>query len=126
MALVAEDGAVKVEQDINTLVTFTVENGRAFRKNRIIRLCSTIANDLYREFSNNYIGIVNNNEQGRAMFKSAIVSYLLALQGEQAIQGFDADDITVGQGDDIDSIVVNLALTVVDSVEKIYLNVTIS
>ena len=126
VALAAEDGAVKVEQDINTLVTFTVEKGRAFRKNRIIRLCSTIANDLYREFSNNYIGIVNNNEQGRAMFKSAIVSYLLALQGEQAIQGFDADDITVEQGGDIDSILVALALTVVDSVEKIYLNGTIS
>lgn len=126
VALLAEDGVVKVYQDINSLVTFTVEKGRAFRKNRIIRLCSTIANDLYREFSNNYIGIVNNNEQGRAMFKSAIVSYLLALQGEQAIQGFDADDITVEQGGDIDSILVALALTVVDSVEKIYLNVTIS
>lgn len=126
IALVAEDGVVKVEQDINALVTFTVENGRAFRKNRIIRLCSTIANDLYREFSDNYIGIVNNNAQGRTMFKSAIVNYLLTLQGEQAIQNFDAEDITVEQGNDIDSIVVTLALQVVDSVEKIYINVTVS
>lgn len=126
IALVAEDGVVKVEQDINTLVTYTVENGRAFRKNRIIRLCSTIANDLYREFSDNYIGIVNNNDQGRTMFKSAIVNYLLTLQGEQAIQNFDADDITVVQGNDIDAVLVTLALTVVDSIEKIYINVTIS
>ena len=126
VALLAEDGVVKVEQDINSLVTFTVENGRAFHKNRIIRLCSTIANDLYREFSDNYIGIVNNNDQGRTMFKSAVVNYLLTLQGEQAIQNFDADDITVVQGNDIDAVLVTLALTVVDSIEKIYINVTIS
>ena len=126
VALLAEDGVVKVEQDINSLVTFTVENGRAFHKNRIIRLCSTIANDLYREFSDNYIGIVNNNDQGRTMFKSAVVNYLLTLQGEQAIQNFDAEDITVTQGNDIDSVVVNLALTVVDSIEKIYITVTVS
>lgn len=126
VALLAEDGVVKVEQDINSLVTFTVENGRAFHKNRIIRLCSTIANDLYREFSDNYIGIVNNNDQGRTMFKSAIVNYLLTLQGEQAIQNFDAEDITVTQGNDIDSVVVNLAIQVVDSIEKVYIVVTVS
>lgn len=126
VCLMAEDGMVKLVQDINSLVTFTPEVGSVFHKNRVIRLCSTIANDLYQQFSDNYIGVINNNEEGRNMFKAAIISYLLTLQGEQAIQNFDAEDITVEQGEEIDSVVVTLALTVVDSVEKVYMVVTVS
>lgn len=126
VCLMAEDGMVKMVQDINSLVTFTPEVGSVFHKNRVIRLCSTIANDLYQQFSDNYIGVINNNEEGRNMFKAAIISYLLTLQGEQAIQNFDAEDITVEQGEEIDSVVVTLALQVVDSVEKVYMVVTVS
>lgn len=126
VCLMAEDGMVKLVQDINSLVTFTPEVGSVFHKNRVIRLCSTIANDLYQQFSDNYIGVINNNEEGRNMFKAAIISYLLTLQGEQAIQNFDAEDITVEQGEEIDSVVVTLALQVVDSVEKVYMVVTVS
>ena len=124
--LTADNGRVYVEQDINSLVTFTPEVGSVFHKNRVVRLCSTIANDLYQQFSENYIGVINNNDEGRNMFKAAIISYLLTLQGEQAIQNFEAEDITVEQGEEIDSVVVTLALQVVDSVEKIYMTVTIS
>lgn len=126
VSYMAEDGMVRMVQDINSLVTFTPEVGSVFHKNRVIRLCSTIANDLYQQFSENYIGVINNNDEGRNMFKAAIISYLLTLQGEQAIQNFEAEDITVEQGEEIDSVVVTLSLQVVDSVEKIYMTVTIS
>ena len=46
----------------------------------MIRLLNTVANDIYQQFSDGYIGVVNNNEQGRMMFKSAIVGYLLDIQ----------------------------------------------
>ena len=126
IALVPDNGVVKIEQDINSLVTFTPTNGSAFHKNRVIRLCSQIGNDLYKQFSDFFIGQVNNNEQGRSILQSAVIAYLLSLQQQQAIQGFEAEDITVQQGNDIDSVIINLAVSVVDSIEKVYMQVTVS
>ena len=126
IALVPDNGVVKIEQDINSLVTFTQTNGSVFHKNRIIRLCSQIGNDLYQQFSDFFIGQVNNNEQGRSILQSAVIAYLLSLQQQQAIQNFEAEDITVQQGEDIDSVIINLAVSVVDSIEKVYMQVTVS
>lgn len=92
----------------------------------MVRLCSTIANDIYAQFSENFIGVVNNNAAGQARFKSAIVGYLQQIQANQGIQNFEADDVTVAQGNDIDSIVVTVAIQPVDSVEKIYMTVEVS
>lgn len=122
----AEDGQVKVEQDINSLVTYTTDIGKVFHKNRVMRLCNTIANDVYAQFSANFIGVVNNNAAGRSQFKAAIVGYLLDIQGNQGIQNFAADDVEVLPGEDIDAILVNIAIQVVDSVEKIYLTIEVS
>ena len=97
-----------------------------FRKNRVVRLLFTIANDIYAQFSANYIGVVNNNESGRARFKAAIVGYLQDIQANQGIQNFEADDVTVEPGTAIDAIVVTVAIQVVDSVEKIYMTVEVS
>lgn len=126
LVLFEDNGRVKVEQDINSLVTYTAEIGKVYHKNRVMRLCNTIANDLYKQFSQNYIGVVNNNGQGRMMFKSAIVSYMLGLQAKEAIQNFTAADVTVERGDDIDSVVVNLIVQAVDSIEKIYMTIEVS
>lgn len=126
LALFAEDGKVKVLTDINSLTTYTPEIGKVYRKNRVIRLCNSIANDIYRQFSENYIGIVNNDDAGRGLFRSAIVGYMVQLQAARAIQNFDAEDVEVLPGEDIDAIVVNLAIQAVDSVEKIYMTVTVS
>lgn len=120
-----DNGAVRVEQDINTLVTFTEDIGKPFRKNRVMRLCNTIANDLFREFSANFIGVVNNNDLGRSRFKSVIVGYLLDIQGNQGIQNFDPDDVQVLPGNDIDSVVINISIQPVDSVEKIYMTIEV-
>lgn len=124
--LFADNGVVKVEQDINSLVTYTTDIGEVFHKNRVMRLCNTIANDIYRQFSDSFIGVVNNNEAGRSQFKAAIVGYLLDIQAGGGIQNFSADDVTVEAGEDIDAIVVNIAIQVIDSVEKIYLTIEVS
>lgn len=122
----AQDGRVRIEQDINTLVTYTPETGEAFHKNRVMRLCNTIANDVYKQFADGFIGVVNNNEAGRALFKGAVVGYLLTIQGNQGIRDFTAEDVEVLPGEAIDAIVVNIAVTPVDSVEKIYLTLQIN
>lgn len=124
--LFADNGVVKVEQDINSLVTYTTDISKPYHKNRVIRLLNTIANDIYRQFSDGYIGVVNNNEAGRMQFKSAIVGYLLDIQANEGIQNFDAEDVTVEAGTDIDAIVVDLAIQPVDSVEKIYVTITVN
>lgn len=124
--LFADDGVVKVMQDINSLVSFTEDIGQVYQKNRIIRLVSTIANDVYQQFSANFIGVVNNNEAGRARFKTAIVGYLEDIQANQGIQNFTSDDVEVLPGTAIDAIVVNVAIQAVDSVEKIYMTIEVS
>lgn len=124
--LLADNGLVKIEQDINSLVTFTPDVGQVFCKNRVMRLCNTIANDLYRQFSNNFIGVVNNNEDGRSRFQSAIVGYLLDIQAGGGIRDFVSEDVQVLAGDAIDAIVVNIAITPVDAVEKIYMSIELN
>ena len=127
LTLVPYDGVVKVETDIDSLVTYTSTISKVYRKNRIIRLCNTIANDIYQQFSESFIGVVNNNDAGRALFKSVIVGYLLTIQNNQGIQNFDPEnDIEVLPGNDIDSIVINLSIQAVDAVEKIYMTITVS
>lgn len=124
--LFAEDGVVKVMQDINSLVTYTEDIGKVFHKNRVVRLCNTIANSIFQQFSQNFIGVVNNNAAGRARFKTAIVGLMQDIQNNQGIQNFSPDDIEVLPGQEIDAIVVYVAIQAVDSVEKIYLTVEVS
>lgn len=126
LVLSADFDVVHIEQDINSLTTYTLDNGEVFHKNRTMRVCNAIANDIYQQFSTNYLGVINNNDIGRGLFKQAVVKYLNDLQAQQAIQNFTADDVEVLPGDDIDSIVVNLAIRVVDAIEKIYMTVTVS
>ena len=127
IVLSEEFGKVRVETDINTLTAFTPEIGEVFKKNRTMRCCNSLANDIYREFSRNYLGKVNNNDEGRALFQAAILSYLLAMYSKGALrQRPVGEDVEVLQGDAIDSIAVNLALYLADAVEKIYMTVTVS
>lgn len=126
LVFLADNGAVKIEQDINSLTTFTPDVGKVFCKNRVMRLCNTIANDLYRQFADNFIGTVNNTADGRSRFQSTIVGYLLNIQANGGIRNFVSEDVQVQAGEDIDAIVVNIAITPVDAVEKIYMSIELN
>ena len=126
LVLAADNGRVYIEQDIDSLVTYTTDITEVYRYNRTMRLANTIANDLYQQFSTNYTGIVNNNEQGRSMFQAAIVGYLLDIQNNQGIQDFEASDVEVLPGEAINAIVVNLGIQPVGSVEKIYIAISMN
>lgn len=116
----------RVETDINTLTTYTQDIGKVYHKNRVMRLCNTLANDVYQQFSDNFIGVVTNNEAGRERLKAAIVGYMLQLQAGEGIRDFNPRDVEVLPGEDIDAVVVNLAFYALDAVEKIYMTVTVS
>lgn len=123
--LVSDNSVVKVESDINSLVSVSDDIGSIYKKNRIMRLCNQIANDIYAEFTN-YIGAVNNDEEGRSRFKGAVVGYLLDIEAGGGIQNFDPDDVEVLPGNAIDAILINIAIQAVDSVEKIYMTIEVS
>lgn len=117
---------VQAVYDINTFTTYTPEKSKVFSKNRAIRTQAQIANDVKRIYGDNYIGKVNNNADGRTLFKGELVSYLTILQGNSAIQGFTPADVVVLPGTASDAVVVNVAYTAVDSIEKIYMTIAVS
>lgn len=118
----ADDGTVRVEYDINSLVTYTSEIGEVYRYNRTMRLCNTIANDLYKQFAKSYVGIVDNTKDGRRQYKSAIVKYLGDIQSSGGIQNFDGEaDVVVEKGEAKDAVLVYLAIEAVGSSNKIYI-----
>lgn len=120
------NGRAIVEQDINTLHTFTPDKGKQFRKNRVLRVLDGLANDFKRIFDQYYIGKVDNNADGRNLFKAECVSQVELYQGINAIQNFDSqDDILVAPGEESDSVYIELAIQTVDSIEKIYMKVRV-
>jgi hypothetical protein len=119
-------GRAVVEQDINTFTSFSPDKGRAFSKNRVLRVLDGIAGDLKRIFENYFIGKLPNNEDGRALFWSQCVTYMNELQNLGAIENFNAQsDIVVTPGSDSDSVVLDVAVKPVDSVEKVYMKVKV-
>lgn len=119
-------GRAVVEQDINTFTSFSPDKGKAFSKNRVLRVLDGIAGDLKRIFENYFIGKLPNNEDGRALFWSQCVTYMNDLQNLGAIENFNAQsDIVVTPGSDSDSVVLEVAVKPVDSVEKVYMKVKV-
>lgn len=125
-ALITQFDRIQVLTDINSFVTFAVEKGKAFRKNRVIRTIFGLCNDIYKAFATYYIGAVHNDEEGRKSLKAEILNLLERYQGNRALQNVEADDVTVLKGVDSDAVVIEIYIQPVDSIEKIYINITIS
>lgn len=119
-------GTVKVCSDVDSLTTVTPTKGAEFKKNRVMRVIMQFCNDVYEHFSNYFLGKVDNNEDGRALLRAWIIGYLNEMQGNNGIQNFTAEDVEVLPGASIDSVLVNVVITPVDSIEKVYMLVTVS
>ena len=117
---------VTVVYDINSLTAITEEKGKIYKKNRVIRTIDNIANDISNIFESNYVGKINNTEDGRSLLKGALADYFATLQSMNAIQNFNPDDITISAGNDSDAVVITVAIQIVDSVEKLYITVNLS
>lgn len=121
----ARRGRAVVEQDINSLVTFTIEKNQFFKKNRMMRTLDDIVNDTRYAFSEFFLGKVNNDENGRQAFKANRITYFKDLQARGAIENFEVDDIEILKGEDKDAVVVNVKVQPVDSMEKLYMTVVV-
>lgn len=123
---VANNGRAIVEKDINTFRSFAPKKGREFCKNRVIRVLDGINNDFKRIFDTFYIGKVDNNDDGRNLLRNECNTYMNTLQGINAIQNFDpSTDVTVLPGVDSDGVYAEVDVQPVDSIEKVYMKVTV-
>ena len=121
------DGEIKVEQDINSLHTYTKDEDYNFSKNRVLRTLDEIGTSTKMTWEKSYMGKVDNNSTGRGLFKSDLIKYGNELQRLAGIQEFaGADDITIAQGDDLDSVLVDWYVKPVDSMEKLYMTVHVN
>lgn len=123
---VYNNNRVIVEQDINSFVSYTEKKRKHFSKNRVIRTLDGIANDSKRIYETQYIGKVDNNADGRNLFKQELIRLLELYQGMNAVQNFDAQkDVTVEPGKESDSVTVDVYIQPVDAIEKIYMQVEV-
>lgn len=119
-------GDVKICTDINTKTTITAAEGPEYKKNRVMRVLMQFCNNTYEYFSKYYIGKVDNNENGRSLLRKWIIGYLNEMQANNGIQNFAAEDVEVLPGNAVDSVVINANIAPVDSIERIYMTVTVT
>ena len=116
---------VVIEQDINSLTKFTSIKPKDFSKNRIIRTLDEICTNTTQTFETSFLGKVSNNDFGRDLFKANRVSYLSGLESQNMIRDFDPNDLVLKQGDEKDAVLMDLYVTPVDSMEKLYVNLVV-
>ena len=117
---------VRVLTDINSLVTTTADKGDVFKDNQTVRICDQIATDIANLFVTKYLGVVPNDKSGRISLWNDIVKHHQQLQTIRAIEDFTDKDVIVEQGDTKKSVVVTDNITVVNTMEKLYMTVKIA
>ena len=117
---------VRVLTDINSLVTTTANKGDVFKDNQTIRVCDQIATDIANLFVTKYLGVVPNDASGRTSLWADIVKHHENMQSIRAIENFTDEDVTVDQGETKKSVVVTDNITVVNTMEKLYMTVYVA
>ena len=120
-----EDEKVQIEQDINTLVTFTGDKTQPFSKNRVIRCLDDIANQSKSIWEAEFKGKMDNEPEGRNTYKSRMLSYLKSLETIKAIKSVSPEDFLVEKGEEKDAVTVEVNIHTIDSAEKLYMNVNV-
>ena len=117
---------VTVVADVNSLTSTTQTLGDIMKQNRSVRTACGIREDIGTVWDSNIKGKYNNNEEGRSIFKSALVEYFTDLERRGAIQNFSADNITVEAGTAVNAVVVTVAVQLVGSMEIAYITVNLT
>lgn len=116
---------VRVLYDINSLTSTSDTKGEVFKENQTIRVIDYIANAVATIFNTSYIGVVPNDEAGRAALWSDILSINTQLENVRAIDTFDEDTLTVSEGNTKRAVVVTETITVIGTMEQLYMTVTV-
>ena len=116
---------VLIQKDINSLITFTEKKPYSFSKNKIIRIIDSIGTEIFTKGTLSFIGKTQNNKEGRDLFKAEILTYFRTLEGQGVIKEVAPEDITVKQGNLIDSVVVDYVVRPVDTMDVIYITIVV-
>ena len=117
---------IRVLSDINSFVSVTDTKGTVFQENQTVRVCDQFAIDVSNKFNTTYLGKVPNDQDGRVALRSDIISIANQLQELRALEDFADDDVTVEQGNTKKDVVVNVSLTPVVAMAKLYMTVKIN
>lgn len=115
-----------VLDDINTMVTTTEIMGDVFKDNQTIRVIDELANSCAQVFNKKYLGKVPNDDAGHSALWSDLVKIRKQLEKIHAIENFDEMDVQVLRGDTKKSVVIRDAITVVNTMSKMYMTTTIA
>uniref|UniRef100_A0AAU8AWL4 Tail sheath protein n=1 Tax=Dulem virus 37 TaxID=3145755 RepID=A0AAU8AWL4_9CAUD len=120
---VSEAGAVVVEYDINSLITFADGKGESYRKNRVLRVLDSFNDSLVLNFPPNKY---DNNSTGWDIMEGIGKSVLKLYYEAGAIDDVDYDeDFLVDRENSAgDRTYFNVGIKPVDSAEKLFFTVT--
>jgi len=116
---------IRVLRDINSLLTTTSDKGEDFKANQTIRVVDQIAMDIANIFNTKYIGQIPNNDSGRVSLWNDITTHHQQLEKLGAIENFDTANVTVAEGNNKRSVVVNDVVQVVNAMEQLYMTVIV-
>lgn len=116
---------VRVLVDINSLVEYDMEKGADFSENKTIRILDQIGNDVALEFNTNFLGKIPNDAAGRISFWNSLDNYAKKLQNLRAIQEWDNAQLKVSEGETKTSVVVDMVVNIVGTMEKLYMTVRV-
>ena len=117
-----ETGAVVVEYDINSLTSFTGTKDKSYCKNRVLRVIDTFSQQVKINFPPNKF---DNNAIGWEVMEGLGRTLLRQFYESGAIKDVDYEsDFTVDKSrSNGDAVYFNIALTPVDSAEKLYVTI---
>lgn len=118
-------GGVKVLYDINSLTTYTDVDPEDFHKGLVVRTLDRYAADVQKLLDTRAVGKIRNSLTGRNQIKGMIAEMTVRdYLNNGYIEDFTADDITIAEGTDRDSVTATVGIKVVDTVDKINVTVT--
>ena len=115
----------RVLADINSLITPTGDETEDFKLNQTIRVIDQINIDACEIWNDNFLGKVPNNESGRLSFWSAVIGLLNEYRAIGAIDEYDKDMVTVAEGTQRGSVVMQIPVTVATMLEKAYVTIVV-
>ena len=115
----------RVLADINSLVTITEDKTEDFKLNQSIRVIDQLSVDASNIWVNDFLGKVPNTDNGRVLFWSRIISLLNEYLWVGAIDEYDKDAVTVAEGTQRGSVVMNIPVKVATMLEKAYVTIMV-
>lgn len=119
------DNAIAVLSDINSFVNWSIYKNEDFYRNQVIRIVDQVAMDVASLFNKRHLGKTRNNNPGRVALWTDITAHHQELEKIEAIEDFNPKEVTVLEGADKVSVLVNDRIKPVGVTEKLYMAVVV-